>query len=156
RVARAGHVHDSGRDQLLPAARRPRRRPGAGRRGSRCPAARGRPAVIPLAALETVIDASGAAPAIEALLPAGARARQPSARTLLAGMMLALGDGRPAHLTRVHRALTGLPEGERRRLGVTADWKDGPHLLTYRQTEYTFSLIAGTLGKDEPDGLPSA
>jgi hypothetical protein len=70
-------------------------------------------------------------------------------------MCLALADHRPAHLTRVHQALTSLPEDEQRRLGVIADWKHGPHLLTYRQTEYTFGLIADALGKDEPDGLPS-
>jgi hypothetical protein len=108
-----------------------------------------------LAALEEVIDASGAAPRIAALLPAGVRARQLTVRTLLLGMMLALADGRPAHLTRVHQALAGLPEGDQRRLGVLADWKHGPHLLTCRQTEYTFGLITGALGKDEPDGLPS-
>jgi hypothetical protein len=39
---------------------------------------------------------------------------------------------------------------------VLADWEHGPHLLTYRQTEYTFSLVAGALGKDEPAGFPSA
>jgi hypothetical protein len=38
---------------------------------------------------------------------------------------------------------------------VTADWKHGPHLLTYRQTEYTFGLVADAAGTDEPDGLPS-
>jgi hypothetical protein len=97
-----------------------------------------------LAAFEDIIGASGTAPRIEALLPA---------RTLLLGMMLALADGRPAHLTRVHRALTSLPEQEQRRLGVITDWKNGPHQLTYRQTEYTFSLIAGALAKDDPDGL---
>jgi hypothetical protein len=111
--------------------------------------------MIPLAAWEEIIDASGAAPRVEAALPAGARARQLSVRTLLAGMCLTQADGRPAHLTRVHRALTALPEAEQRRLGVTADWKNGPHLLTYRQTEYTFGLVADALGKDEPDGLPS-
>ena len=111
--------------------------------------------MTPLAELEEVIDASGIAPAIEALLPAGARARQLSARTLLAGMMLALADARPAHLTRVHRALAGLPEDDQRRLGVVADWENGPHRLTYRQVEYTFALVAGALGKDEPDGLPA-
>jgi len=37
---------------------------------------------------------------------------------------------------------------------VTADWKHGPHLLTYRQTERTFGLVAAALGKDKPDGLP--
>ncbi len=111
-AARAGHVHARGRDQLLPAARRPRRRPGAGRRGRGGPAARGRPpAMIPLAAFEEVIDASGAAPRIEAMLPVGVRARQLRVRTLLAGMCLAQADHRPAHLTRVHQALTALPRG---------------------------------------------
>jgi len=111
--------------------------------------------MIALAASEAVIDASGAAPRIEALLPSGARPRQLSARTLLLGMMIALADGRPAHLTRVHQALTALPEDDQRRLGVLADWRDGPHLLTYRQAEYTLGLVARALGKDQPDGLPS-
>ncbi len=30
------------------------------------------------------------------------------------------------------------------------------HLLTYRQTEQTSGLITDSLGKDDPDGLPSA
>jgi hypothetical protein len=111
--------------------------------------------MIPLAAFEAVIDASGIPPRIEAMLPVGARARQLSVRTLLAGMCLAAADHRPAHLTRVHQALVSLPEDEQRRLGVTADWKRGPHLLTYRQTEYTVGLVADALGKDEPDGLSS-
>ena len=66
-----------------------------------------------------------------------------------------LADHRPAHLTRVHQALTTLPEDDQRRLGVIADWKHGPHLLTYRQTERTFGLVADALAKDIPDGLPS-
>jgi len=111
--------------------------------------------MITLAALEEIIDASGAAPRVEAVLPAGARRRQLSVRTLLAGMMLALADGRPAHLTRVRQVLAGLPGDDQRRLGVLADWKGGPHLLTYRQAEYTFRLVRAVLGKDEPDGLPS-
>jgi hypothetical protein len=108
-----------------------------------------------LAASEEIIDASGAAPRIEAMLPAGVRPRQLSIRTLLAGMCLAQGDHRPAHLTRVHQALTSLPEDEQRRLGVITDWKHGPHQLTYRQTERTFGLVTAALGKDQPDGLPS-
>jgi hypothetical protein len=111
--------------------------------------------MIPLAACEDIIDASGVAPRIEPLLPTGVRPRQLTVRTLLAGMCLTQADGRPAHLTRVHQALTALPEDDQRRLGVIADWKHGPHLLTYRQTERTFGLIADTLAKDEPDGLPS-
>jgi len=111
--------------------------------------------MIPLPALEAVIDASGAAPRIEAMLPIGVRARQLLVRTLLLGMLLVLADHRPAHLTRVHQALTSLPEDDQRRLGVIASWKDGPHLLTYRQTERTFGLVTDALAKDEPDGLPS-
>jgi hypothetical protein len=108
-----------------------------------------------LAAFEAVIDASGVAPRIEAMLPLGVRPRQLSVATLLAGMCLAQADHRPAHLTRVHQALTGLPDDDQRRLGVIADWKHGPHRLTYRQAEYTFGLVASALARDEPDGLPS-
>jgi hypothetical protein len=111
--------------------------------------------MISLAVLEAVIDASGAAPRIEAMLPAGVRPRQLKVRTLLAGMCLAQADHRPAHLTRVHQALVSLPEHDQQRLGVIADWKHGPHLLTYRQTERTFGLVTDAAGKDEPDGLPS-
>ena len=110
--------------------------------------------MIPLAVFEAVIDASGVAPRIEAALPIGVRPRQLSIRTLLAGMCLTQADHRPAHLTRVHQALTALGDDDQRRLGVIADWKNGPHLLTCRQTERTFGLIADALGKDEP-GLPS-
>src|SRR5215471_4066349 len=104
--------------------------------------------MIPLAAFEEIIDASGVAPRIEALLPIGVRRRQLSVRTLLAGMCLTQADGRPAHLTRVHQALTSLPEDEQRRLGVVAEWKNGPHQLTYRQTERTFGLAADALAGD--------
>jgi hypothetical protein len=110
---------------------------------------------LPLAAIEDIIDASGAAPAIEDLLPRGARSRQLTARTLLAGMMLTLDDSRPAHLTRVHAALTSLPATEQARLGVLADWKTGPHQLTYRQAGHTFRLVVTALGKDKPDGAPA-
>jgi hypothetical protein len=111
--------------------------------------------MITLEALEGVIDASGAAPRIEAMLPIGVRARQLKVRTLLAGMCLAQADHRPAHLTRVHQALVSLPEDGQRRLGVITDWRNGPHQLTYRQTEYTFALVNGALAEDEPGGLPS-
>ena len=41
--------------------------------------------MIPLAAFEEIIDASGVAARIEAMLPAGVRPRQLRVRTLLAG-----------------------------------------------------------------------
>ena len=110
---------------------------------------------IPLAVPGHIIDASGVADRIEELLPAGVRRRQLTASTLLAGMMLTLADDRPAHLTRVHQALTALPEADQVRLGVTGEWKHGPHQLTYRQVERTFNLAVTALARDEPDGAPS-
>jgi hypothetical protein len=108
-----------------------------------------------LARIEEIIDASGVAPRIEALLPIGVRHRQLRVRTLLAGMMLTQADQRPAHLTRLRDALTSLPGPDQARLGVTEDWETGPHQLTYRQTERTFGLVTDALAKDAPDGLPS-
>jgi hypothetical protein len=110
---------------------------------------------IPLAALEAIVDASGVAPVIEALLPPAVRRRQLTARTLFLGMHLTLADNRPAHLTRVHAALTALPAADQARLGVIENWKHGPHQLTYRQVEHTFRLMAKALRKQQPAGAPS-
>jgi hypothetical protein len=109
---------------------------------------------ILLTVLEDIIDGSGTAPRIQALLPAAIRRRQLTIRTLLPGMQLTLADDRPAHLTRVHQALTALPAADQARLGVTEDWETGPHQLTYRQVEHTFSLMVKALGKEHPDGAP--
>jgi hypothetical protein len=106
------------------------------------------------AVLEAITGGSGVAARIETLLPAGVRHRQLKAGTLILGMLLVLADDRPAHLTRVHRALIALPAGEQVRPGVVEDWKNGPHLLTYRQVERTFNLVADALGKQQPDGAP--
>jgi hypothetical protein len=108
-----------------------------------------------LTRLEDIIGTSGAAPRIEAMLPAGVRHRQLRAATLLLGMLLALADRRPAHLTEVHAALITLPGPDQARLGVTEDWETGPHQLTYRQVERTFGLITAALEKQQPDGIPS-
>jgi hypothetical protein len=108
-----------------------------------------------LTAIEDIIDASGAAAAIEALLPTGVRHRQLTTRTLLTGMMLTQDDDRPAHLTRVHQALTALPARDQARLGITEQWQHGPHQLTYRQVERTFHLAVRALAKTHPDGGPS-
>jgi len=110
---------------------------------------------IPLAVLEGIIDTSGIAARIEALLPAGVRHRQLSVRTLLIGMLLVLADRRPAFLTETHDALITLPAADQARLGVTEQQKNGPHRLTYRQVEYTLSLVVRALEKDQPDGAPS-
>ncbi len=101
---------------------------------------------------EAVVDASGIAPRIEELLSLGVRPRQLCVRTLLLGMLVALCDGRPAHLTRVHTALCSLEEADRLRLGVVVDWHGRPHTLTYRQVERTFHLLVSALAKETPDG----
>jgi hypothetical protein len=108
-----------------------------------------------LARVEQIIDASGIAGRIELMLPAGVRPRQLKAHTLIVGMTLVMLGGRDALLSNVHKALTGLPGAEQRRLGVIADCKHGPHALTYRQLEYTYRLIVKKLAKDKPDGSPS-
>ena len=103
-----------------------------------------------------MLDRAAVVEAIEARLARGPRARQLSVRTLVLGVLLCLADDRPAHLTRVHQALCSLGESDRRRLGVSAEWRGRRHVLTYRQVEYTFGLVVRCLAKDEPDGLPSA
>jgi hypothetical protein len=108
-----------------------------------------------LAVIEDTVDASAAADTLQPLLPAAARHRQLTARTLLIGMHLALAGSRPAHLTRAHQALTSLPEHDQKRLGVIEDWAGGPHQLTYRQAEHTHRLITRALSKQHPDGAPS-
>jgi hypothetical protein len=111
---------------------------------------------IPLAALEDIIDRSGAATRMDQVLPAAVRRRQLTARTLLLGMLLALADDRPAQLTRVRAALIALPEADQIRLGVIAGWQTGPHQLTYRQVEHTCRLMTRALAGGHPGGAPSA
>ena len=101
-----------------------------------------------------MLDASGVAEALEAALPHGARARQLSARTLVVGMLVALAEGRPAQLTRV-QPLSALPEADRARLGVVADWRTGPHASpTARWSTRPGSWPRS--GQSRPDGQPSA
>src|SRR5262249_62285966 len=100
-------------------------------------AARSRQPMSPRAGLDEIIDATGVSPRLEAMLPIGIRVRQLRVRTLLAGMCLTQADGRPAHLTRVHQALTALSEDDQWRLGGVAGWKHGPDLRAYRRPEGT-------------------
>ena len=54
----------------------------------------------------------------------------------------------------MHAALTALTAADQRRLGVTEQWKMGPHQLTYRQAERTFGLITAALEKQKPGRRP--
>ena len=84
-----------------------------------------RPAMIPLAVFEEIIDASGVAPRIEAMLPIGVRAPAADASApCWPACCLTQADHRPAHLTRVHQALTSAarrrPAAARRDRGLEA------------------------------------
>jgi hypothetical protein len=109
-----------------------------------------------LSHVEEIIDTSGITKWIEARLPVGVRPRQLKVRTLLIGMTSTMLQGRDALLINVHKTLLGLPREVQLRLGVIAQWRDGPHALTYRQLEYTYRLIVEKLAKNKPDGSPSA
>ncbi len=111
--------------------------------------------VSDLARLEALLDdpaLSMKIAEIEASLPIGVRSRQLPVRSFLLGALLCLGDGRPAHLVRVHAALRCLEEAERWRLKVIANWNGVAHELTYRQIEYLQQLLEKVLSKGEPDG----
>ena len=72
-------------------------------------------------------------------------------------MLLALAGYRPAHLTRVHEALTSLPADDQARLGVITEWKTGACTCSPdRQVERTFGLVCEALEKKHPDGSPSS
>lgn len=81
-------------------------------------------------------------------MPIGGRPRQLGIRTLLVGIALAIADDRPAHLRRVHEALVSLAPGDQARMGVVVEGRGGPHRLTYRQVERTFSTMAKAMGTD--------
>ncbi len=105
-----------------------------------------------LARLEALLDEPELATriaALEAALPVGVRPRQLPVRSYLLGALLTQHAGRPAHLSRVREALCGLPDEDRRRLGVLADRHGLAHELTYRQTEHLAGLIKRVLFEHE-------
>jgi len=157
RPDRPSGIHGRSGDYLLSAPRGPRGRAAElwGRKSRRAVGGKALSAARDLGRLEVLVDASGAAPEIEASLPVGVRPRQLCVRTLLLGILLCQAEGRPAHLTRVHGALLALDNDDRCRLGVAVDWRRGAHVLTYRQVERTFSLVVGVLGREHPDGTPT-
>ncbi|MGI9120208.1 MAG: hypothetical protein ACR2G7_08840 [Acidimicrobiales bacterium] len=83
-----------------------------------------------LVALEALVDASGVVGPLEEAMPTGGRPRQLPVRSLVLGVLLDLGDDRPAHLSRVHQALVSLPPDDQTRLGVAVEGRHGSHTLS--------------------------
>jgi len=88
---------------------------------------------------------------IEAAMPSGGRPRQLPVRTVLIGLLLALCDQRPAHLTRAHAALVALSSSEGLRLSVITVRRGRRHQATYRQMERTFSVMTRAIGEKWPE-----
>ena len=154
---RAQGLHGRGRRRLLPAPRRPRGPPRAARRGRGRGALRRRPVLSTpaLGRAEAVVDAWGSllaskpsspsacVPASSRCAPSWSGSSSPSATA-----------GRPT-CAECMPPQAGLAKNKPGRLGVSLEWRSGPHDLTYRQVERTFSLVVGVLAKANPDGAPS-
>jgi hypothetical protein len=104
-----------------------------------------------LSRLEAIVDDSKVAPLIEEVMPKGGRPRQLPVRTVLVGILLALTDERPAHLSRAHSALVALSRQDQLRLSVLAVRHNRYHRATYRQMERTFSVMIGAIGERWPE-----
>lgn len=111
---------------------------------------------VDLAGLEAIIDTAGVVNELEAAMPRGGRPRQLPVRTLLVGIAATIADDRPAHLRRVHRALVALGHADQVRLGVLSETRHGPHTLTYRQVERTFSSLVRAMGPERLVGFCDA
>ena len=96
-----------------------------------------------LALAEQIIDTSGVVPLLDRLMPAGAKPRQLTVRTLLVGYLLTARKKQPLFLTNVAENLRELPIDAQRRLGVLAVIPGfaGEHTATYRQCEDTFRRL---------------
>lgn len=65
-----------------------------------------------------LIDASGVAPLLEDLLPAGGRPRSLTVRPLLVALLLLAQSGEPTYLNRIPRLLNNLPRHAKLELGI--------------------------------------
>jgi len=156
RAASGWPSHGSRRDQLAPSGSATSS-PGWSRRrrGSRGRPVSGRRGRDPARGLETVIRTPpAAAPAIAACSRRVDGGRQPEAPGPCWPDMPRAGRRRPAPCpgsTSPDRAAKRPARPQRDRgLG-----RNGQHLLTYGRPSTPFAMVAGAIGKDEPDGLPS-
>jgi len=108
---------------------------------------------VTLARLLAVIDASGVPERLEALLPSGCG---PTAQCAHAACRHSPHLGRRTTRTPVSgaRGTCGARGGEPAPSGCRLSVQARTHTLTYRQVEYTFSLLEAVLSKDVPDGAP--
>ena len=105
------------------------------------------------AALEAVLERSGAVELLDAWMPTGGRPGQLGAKAVLLGMLFGLDAGRPTHLSAGHAALLDLDVSEQARLGVLASPCGGAlHPASYRQFSHAHQVMVGAI---DPTPVPS-
>ncbi|MDA8311900.1 MAG: hypothetical protein M0Z46_15070 [Actinomycetota bacterium] len=104
------------------------------------------------AALEAVLDRSGVAELLDGWMPKGGRHGQLGAKSVLMGMLMALVQGRPAHLSAGHEALFALDVADQVRLGALGTADGALHPATYRQFSHTHQVMVAGI---DPTPVPS-
>jgi hypothetical protein len=102
--------------------------------------------------IRRILSDSQIAAVFESNMPRGGRPRRLSCETVLVGIMLALQDQRPAHLTAAYRALVSLGVTDRISLGVSWHEETGISTITYRQFADTHQVMVRSV---DPSPVPS-
>ena len=102
--------------------------------------------------IRQIVSDSQIAAIFESNMPRGGRPRRLSAEAVLVGIMLAISDHRPAHLTAAYRCLISL--GVRDRISMGVSWHDtgGIRTITYRQFADTHQVMLRAV---DPSPVPS-
>ena len=102
--------------------------------------------------IRRVVSDSQIAAVFEQNMPKGGRPRRLSAETVVVGILLAISDHRPAHLTAAYRALISLDVRDRISLGVSWHEPTGIRTITYRQFADTHQVMVRAV---DPSPVPS-
>lgn len=99
-----------------------------------------------------MLDRSGVAELLDGWMPKGGRHGQLGAKSVLVGMLMALVQGRPAHLSAGHEALFALDVADQVRLGALGTADGALHPATYRQFSHTHQVMVAGI---DPTPVPS-
>lgn len=104
------------------------------------------------AALDAVLERSGAVELLGTPMPCGGRPRQLSAKAVLLGMLFGIDEGRPAHLSAACAALDELCVADQVRLGVVVTERGELREASYRQFAHTHQVMVRAI---DPTPAPS-